>query len=172
MRLFFSRKILILIFTLCPVMASAAVKIGFVDMVKVMEKTMEESPQAEVARKALEKEFLGRDKKLQTERDEILKIEETLNKDTDILSDSRRNELEKEIFIKKREYQERHNEFRKDFSARRDQELNKLRQNVHEIVIKVAEGENYDLVVTQPVLFASTRIDMTELVLQALQRSW
>ena len=172
MRLFFSRKILILIFTLCPVMANAAVKIGFVDMVRIMEKTMEESPQAEVARKALEKEFLGRDKKLQVERDEILKIEETLNKDTDILSDSRRNELEKKIFAKKREYQERHNEFRKDFSARRDQELNKLRQNVHEIVIKVAEGENYDLVVTQPVLFASTRIDMTELVLQALQRSW
>ena len=172
MRLFFSRKILILIFTLCPVMANAAVKIGFVDMVRIMEKTMEESPQAEVARKALEKEFLGRDKKLQAERDEILKIEETLNKDTDILSDSRRNELEKKIFVKKREYQERHNEFRKDFSARRDQELNKLRQNVHEIVIKVAEGENYDLVVTQPVLFASTRIDMTELVLQALQRSW
>ncbi len=172
MRFFLSRKILVLIFLLCPVAASAAIKIGFVDMVRIMEKAMEESPQAKAAHKALEKEFSSRGEKLQAVRDEILKIEETLDKNTDILSDNRRDKLEKEMLVKKREYQEQHNEFRKDLNVRRDQEINKLQQSVHEVIIKVAEKENYDLVVTQPVLFVSNRIDMTELVLQMLQKSW
>lgn len=160
-------KVLILIFLLCPMMASAEVKIGFVNMIEIMEK----SPQAEAARSALEKEFSDRDKKLTKARDEILKLDETLAKDTAILSDSRRTELEKQISTKKRRYSDQQDELRKDFNVRRDQELNKLQKDVHEIVIKVAKAEGYDLVVTQPVLFVSDRIDMTELILQALQRA-
>ena len=54
--------------------AYAQPKIGFVNIAKIME----QSPQAEAARKALEREFSGRDKQLTTARDSVLKLEEKL----------------------------------------------------------------------------------------------
>lgn len=161
------KTLMLLMFAVYPVVASAEMKIGFVDMTEIMEK----SPQFEAARKALEEEFTERDKKLTAVRDEIVKLEKTLREDTAILSDSRRGELEREISSKKRSYNEQQNELRKDFNVRRDQELSKLHKSVHEVVVKIAREGNYDLVVTQPVLFVSNRIDMTGIVLQALQRS-
>ena len=150
---------------LLSAIASAESKIGFVNMAQIMEK----SPQAFAARKALEEEFSSRDKKLTAVRDEILKLEETLKQDGAIMSDSRRGDLEKEILNKKRKYNSQQDELREDFNIRRNEELGKLQKSVHKVIIEVANEANYDLVVTQPVLFASSRIDMTERVLQELQ---
>ncbi len=150
---------------LIPGIVCAEAKIGFVNMAEIMEK----SPQADAARKALEKEFSSRDKKLTAVRDEILKLEETLKQDGAIMSDNRRSELEKEILNKKREYNRQQDELREDFNIRRNEELGKLQKNVHKVIVSVAKNENYDLVVTQPVVFASSRIDLTERVLKELQ---
>ena len=147
-----------------PIIASAEAKIGFVNMVDIMEK----SPQAEAARKSLEKEFASRDKKLTAVRDEILKLEETLKQDAAIMSDSRRAEIEKKVLNKKREYNRQQDELREDFNIRRNEELSKLQKNMHLVIVEIAKKEDYDLVVTQPVLFASSRIDLTERVLQEL----
>ena len=136
-----------------------------------MAEIMEKSPQADAARKSLEKEFSSRDKKLTSVRDEILKLEETLKKDGAIMSDSRRTELEKEILNKKREYNRQQDELREDFNIRRNEELGKLQKQMHEVIVNVAKSEKYDLVVTQPVLFASDRIDLTERVLQELKKT-
>lgn len=146
-------------------MVSAEVKIGFVDMATIMEK----SPQADTARKSLEKEFSDRDKKLTSVRDAILKLEETLKQDGAIMSESRHSELEKEILNKKREYNRQQDELREDFNIRRNEELGKLQKSVNEVILGVAKSEKYDLVVTQPVLFASDRINLTERVLQELK---
>ena len=148
-----------------PIIASAEAKIGFVNMVDIMEK----SPQAEAARKSLEKEFASRDKKLTAVRDEILKLEETLKQEAAIMSDSRRAEIEKKGLNKKREYNRQQDELREDFNIRRNEELGKLQKNMHAVIVEIAKKEDYDLVVTQPVLFASSRIDLTERVLQELQ---
>jgi outer membrane protein len=148
-----------------PIIASAEAKIGFVNMVDIMEK----SPQAEAARKSLEKEFANRDKKLTAVRDGILKLEETLKQDAAIMSDSRRAEIEKKVLNKKREYNRQQDELREDFNIRRNEELSKLQKNMHLVIVEIAKKEDYDLVVTQPVLFASSRIDLTERVLQELQ---
>lgn len=150
-----------------PIIVSAEAKIGFVNMAEIMEK----SPQAEAARKALEKEFSGRDKKLTGVRDGILKLEETLKQDGPIMSDSRRTQLEKEIMNKKREYNRQQDELREDFNIRRNEELGKLQKNVQDVIVRIAKSENYDLLVTQPILFASSRIDLTERILQELQKT-
>lgn len=161
------KNVIFIILLIVPVIASAELKIGFVNMVEIMEK----SPQAEAARKSLEKEFSDRDKKLTAVRDEVLKLEETLKKDAAIMSEKRRTELEKEVQIKKREYNRQQDELREDFNIRRNEELGKLQKYVHEVVFEVAKSENYDLVVTQPVVFASSRINMTQRVLQKMQET-
>ena len=165
MKLYLFGKIIIATLLICPIIASAEAKIGFVNMAEVMEK----SPQSEAARKALEKEFSSRDKKLTAVRDVILKLEETLKQDAAIMSDSRRAELEKDVLKKKKDYNRQQDELREDFNIRRNEELGKLQKNMHEVIVGIAKSENYDLVVTQPVLFASSRIDLTERVLQELK---
>ncbi len=159
-------KIIAVVLVLLPTLVMAETKIGFVNMVELMEK----SPQAELARKGLEEEFSGRDKKLTAARDEVLKLEETLKNDGPIMSDAKRSELEKKILNSKREYNRQQDELREDFNIRRNEELGKLQKKVHEIIIIVAKAESYDLVVTQPVLYASERIDLTARVLEEMKK--
>ena len=156
----------VIILLVFPVVVMAETKIGFVNMVELMEK----SPQAEAARKGLEKEFNSRDKKLTAVRDEVLKFEDTLKNDGPIMNDKNRTELEKKILNRKREYNRQQDELREDFNIRRNEELGKLQKKVHEIIVVVAKAESYDLVVTQPVLYASERIDLTARVLQEMQK--
>ena len=151
---------------LLPVAAAAETKIGYVNLADILEK----SPQADAARKTLEKEFSYRNEKLTAVRDEILKFEETLQNDGAVMTDTRRTELEKEILNKKRAYSRQQEELQEDFNIRRNQEIGDLQKSVNEVVTKLAKSENYDLVVTQPVLFASDRIDMTERVLEELRK--
>ena len=159
-------KLFIVMVLIAPITVMAETKIGFVNMVELMEK----SPQAEAARKGLESEFSNRDKKLTTVRDEVLKLEETLKNDGPIMNDKNRGELEKKILNRKREYNRQQDELREDFNIRRNEELGKLQKKVHEIIVVVAKAESYDLVVTQPVLYASEKIDLTARVLQEMQK--
>lgn len=151
---------------LLPVVAAAETKIGYVNLTEILEK----SPQADAARKTLEKEFSYRNEKLTAVRDEILKFEETLQKDGAVMTETRRSELEKEILNKKREYSRQQEELKEDFNIRRNQEIGDLQKSVNEVVNSLAKSQNYDLVVTQPVLFASDRIDMTDQVLEELRK--
>lgn len=160
-------KIFFVMVMISPMTVLAETKIGFVNMVQLMEK----SPQAETARKGLEQEFANRDKKLTAVRDEVLKLEETLKNDGPIMNDKNRTDLEKKILNRKREYNRQQDELREDFNIRRNEELGKLQKRVHEIIVVVAKAESYDLVVTQPVLYASDKIDLTERVLQEMQES-
>jgi len=159
-------KYFVVMVLIAPITVMAETKIGFVNMVELMEK----SPQAEAARKGLESEFSNRDKKLTSVRDEVLKLEETLKNDGPIMNDKNRGELEKKILNRKREYNRQQDELREDFNIRRNEELGKLQKKVHEIIVVVAKAENYDLVVTQPVLYASEKIDLTARVLQEMQK--
>ena len=159
-------RILAVMLIFAPISVMAETKIGFVNMVELMEK----SPQAEEARIGLEKEFADRDKKLTSVRGEVLGLEETLKNDGPIMSDAKRAELEKKIVSSKREYNRQQDELREDFNIRRNEELGKLQKKVHEIIIIVAKADSYDLVVTQPVLYASDKINLTARVLQEMQQ--
>ena len=151
---------------LLPMIAVAEIKVGYLNLSEIMEK----SPQAEAASKTLEKEFSYRYEKLTAARDEIVKFEETLKKDGTVMTDTRRSELEREILSKKREYIRQQEELKEDFNIRRNQEMGGLQKSVNEVVTGLAKSEKYDLVVTQPVLFASERIDITQRVLEELQK--
>ena len=156
-----------LLLALTSFAAQAETKIGFVDIAQIMEK----SPQADAARQALEREFSGRDKQLTGTRDSILRLEEKLKTDGGIMSEGKRSELEREIVSKKREYNRQRDELREDFNIRRNEELGALQKKVYDVIIEIAKNESFDLVLTQPVLYASDKIDVTEKVLKKLNLS-
>jgi outer membrane protein len=157
--------ILLIIFLLVIYPAAfAETKIGYVNFGQLME----QSSQGQAVRKALESEFSSRDKRLAASRDEILRLEEKLNNDGSIMSESNRNELERDILQKKRDHNRQRDEYREDINIRRNEEVGALQNTVYEVIKQFAEQQKYDLVLTQPVLYASPAVDITDQVLQRL----
>jgi outer membrane protein len=144
--------------------ALAEVKIGFVNIIQVME----QAPQADIARNELEQEFSGRDAKLTAERDAIIELEKKLQTDGEFMSTDELDELERTIARRKLEFNRDREELQEDFNIRRNEELSKLQRAVYDVIVQVAKAENYDLMVTERVLYASERIDITDKVLNRL----
>ncbi len=144
--------------------ANAESKIGYVNFGKLME----ESQQGQAVRKALESEFSSRDKQLGLSRDAILKMEEKLKNDDSIMSEANRIQLERDILSKKRDHNRLRDEYREDINIRRNEEIGALQKKVYEVIKKFSIEKGYDLVLTQAVLYASPRVDITDQVLQRL----
>lgn len=144
---------------------AADLKIGFVNVPKLLEK----APQAEKAKKELEKEFTPRDKKLAAEVKDIKQMEEKLAKDAGIMSEAERQKLERELVNRKRDAKRAQDEFREDFNLRRNEELGKLQREVFEAIQSLAKDEGFDLLLTDGVVYSSEQIDVTEKVSKKLQ---
>jgi outer membrane protein len=145
--------------------AQAELKVGFVNIPKLFET----APQMVKAQKEFEREFSPRSKKLAAEVQDIKQIEERLNKDSGVMSDSERQKLEKEIINRKRKAQQAKDEFLEDLNIRRREEMGKLQREIVEAIQSLAKEENYDLMLTDGVIHASEQIDATEKVQKKLQ---
>ena len=144
---------------------SAEVKIGFVNVAKVLEL----APQAEAARNRIEREFAPKDRELLQQQKDVRSLEDRLVKNAAVLSDVERQRNETEIRAAKRELRRAQDEFREDLNLRRSQELSKLQQKVTEVIQVLAKAEKYDLIVSDGVIFAGSRVDITDMVLEHLR---
>jgi len=147
---------------------AAELKIGFVNVARLLEK----APQAERAKKELEREFKPRDSKLISEQKTIKSMEEKLAKDEAVMSEAERQKLERDLLNRKRDAKRVQDEFREDFNLRRNEELGKLQKSIFEAIQSLAKEENYDLLLTDGVVFAKETIDVTGKIEQKLQASF
>jgi len=153
-------------FTLFSSVSVAELKIGFVNAPRVIE----EAPQAEKARKNLQKEFAPRDKVIAKAQDKLRKAEEKLNRDGAVMSESERQKLERKIRAKSRDLKRTKEEFREDLNIRKNEEFERLRRRVFEVIQSISKKENYDLIVSEGVLHASKKVNITNLVLEQLKK--
>ncbi len=145
--------------------AADAIKVGFVDIAKVMEN----APQAEAARARLESEFAPRDQELVRSQDKLKAMEDRLARDGDIMSEEARHNLEREIIGQRREIKRSRDEFREDFNIRRNEELRKLQKRVSQAIESLARQSGYDLILSNSVLYSSHRVELTGMVLDRLR---
>ncbi|MBM3202486.1 OmpH family outer membrane protein [Candidatus Woesearchaeota archaeon] len=165
------KKMLVLAVTGLLISASAGaadMRTGFVNVARLLEK----APQAEKAKKDLEREFAPRDKKLLAEQKEIKQMEERLARDAAVMSDSERQRLDRDLISRKREAKRLQDEFREDFNLRRNEELTKLQKEIFEAIQTLAKDEKYDLLLTDGVVYASDTIDVTGKVERKLESSF
>jgi outer membrane protein len=156
-----------LIFTFSSlVYAEGELKIGAVQVLKVLE----QSPQYQAAGKALDKEFEPRSKTLIAEQKKIKDLEDRLGKDRAIMSEAEISKLERDIVNKRRDYKRSQDEFREDINFRRNEELAKIQKVIFEAIQKVAKDNNYDVVLSEGVIYASSKADMTQLVIDSLNK--
>lgn len=143
-------------------------KIGFVNVARLLEK----APQAERAKKELEREFSPRDKKLVAEQKSIKAMEERLTKDASIMSQSERDKLDRDLLNRKREAKRAQDEFREDFNLRRNEELTQLQKEIFEAIQSLAKEDSFDLLLTDGVVYASEGIDVTSKVESKLETGY
>ncbi len=143
---------------------AADLKVGVVNAAKVLE----DAPQAEAARRRLEKEFAPRDQDLVAMQKKLRGMEEKLEKDGAIMSDAERMRIERDLTAQKREIRRDQDSFREDFNMRRNEELSKLQRQVSDVIVALARENGFDLILTDGVLYASDKVDITEQVLKRL----
>ncbi len=146
--------------------AEGELKIGAVQVLKVLE----QSPQYQAAGKSLDKEFEPRSKVLIAEQKKIKDLEDKLAKDSAIMSEAEISKMERDILAKRRDYKRSQDEFREDINFRRNEELAKIQKVIFEAIQKVAKDNNYDVVLSEGVIYASSKADMTNLVIETLKK--
>ena len=144
--------------------AMAETKIGVVNIPLLMAN----APQAAEAKKRLEQEFSPKDKQLVALGKAIGKLEAKLSRDAVTMSGKEKRELERDIVSKRREAQRAQQEFKEDFSIRRNEELGKMQNRIIEAVKALAAEGKYDLLLTEGVIYASPQVDVTNKVQEKL----
>lgn len=144
---------------------AADFKVGFVNVAIVLD----QAPQAAAARARIEREFGPRDREILSQQQELRALEDKLVKDVAVLSASERERQEAEIRQLKRELRRSEEEFREDLNLRRSQELSALQRMVTEVIQDMARGENYDLIMTDGVVFAGDKVNITRRVIERLK---
>ena len=146
------------------VAAAADVKIGVVDVAKLLE----EYPQAEGLRKRLDSEFQRRSQELLSQQKQLKNLTDKLTRDGAVMSSSEQTRLEQDIRTRRRQLKASSDEFREDLNLRRNEESQKLRLQLTEVIHQLGKDENIDLILDNAV-YASGRVNLTEKVLARLR---
>ena len=148
-----------------PLVNAEELKIGFVDTARVLK----DAPQADLARKKLEKEFAPRDEKIVSMQKKLKSLDDSQNKNNSVMSDSVRRKLERDMIELKRDIKRAKEEFTEDFNLRRNEELTKLQKLIYLTTVEVAKEDSYDIVLSDSVLYTSKRVDITDKILERLR---
>lgn len=144
--------------------SAAEYKIGFVNT----ERLFREAAPAKRAQQKLEKEFAVRDGEMQKLSKQVRDLQAQLEKDSVTITETDRRNKERDLANLTRDLQRGQREFREDLNLRRNEELASVQERANKVIQQMAEAEKFDLILQDPVVFASQRIDVTDKVIKAL----
>ncbi|MEP7327925.1 MAG: OmpH family outer membrane protein [Betaproteobacteria bacterium] len=155
----------LLLFAVGAAQAQAAeYKIGFVNT----ERLFREAAPAKRAQQKLEKEFAARDADVQRLAKQVRDLQGMLDKDGTTMAESDRRNKERDLANQSRDLQRMQREAREDLNLRRNEELGSVQERANKVIQQIAADEKFDLILQDPVVYASPRIDITEKVIKAL----
>lgn len=139
-------------------------KIGFVST----ERVMRDSAPAQRAQKKLEGEFIKRDQDLGRQAEQLKRMQDELEKNSVTMTENQRRTKERELGDLDRDFQRKRREFQEDVNQRRNEELAQVLEQANRAIRQIAEQEKFDIIF-QDAVFASSRIDITDKVIKALE---
>jgi len=148
------------------IMAEEQTRIAFVNTTRVIEA----SPQAVVVRSTLQTEFAPREAKLVEEQKALMSMEERLVRDGALMSATEKRKLERNIKSKQLSFQSARDSFTEDLTVRRNEELQKMQTEISNVVVTVAKETNFDMVLETGVVYANEKVNITSLVIEALNK--
>jgi len=140
-------------------------KIGVVDP----ERVIEESPQYEAARQALQEEVADRERALREQQAKLDELKKNLERDAPLMSEEELARLQNDIRNRDRKVKYAKAEFQDDFALRQNELRTRLIAQVREVVQELAKEQQIDLIVSEGVVYFSERVDMSAQVIERLQ---
>jgi outer membrane protein len=115
-------------------------------------------------------------RELEQKQNEIASLQDQLNKGTNTLSDSAKNDLYKNIEYKKKNLQREVEDAQADLEADQQKLLQQLGQKILAVIEKYARDNGYTMVVDvssqqTPVLYASPSIDITKEIIEMYDKN-
>lgn len=138
-------------------------KIGYVNS----ERVLREATPAKAAQTKLEAEFSKREKELNDAATRLKAAGDKLEKDSPTLADSERSRRQRDLVEQDRDLQRKRREFQEDLNQRRNEELAAVVERANRAIKQIFDTEKYD-VILQEVIFASSRVDITDKVIRIL----
>jgi outer membrane protein len=143
---------------------AADYKIGFVNT----ERLFRDAAPAKRAQQKLEKEFAARDAEIQKLAKQVRDLQTLLEKDGVTMAEAERRNRERDLANLSRDLTRSQREFREDLNLRRNEEFASVQDRANKVIQQIAEAEKFDLIIQDPVVYASQKIDITEKVIKAL----
>jgi len=143
------------------------IKVGFVDIPFLID----EAPQSKQASIRLEKEFAPRQQGIKSQKQLLADLRQQLDDDNGDLDLIERANLEREFRKTERRVKRDEQEFREELNIQKNLEFKKVRVYVLEAIASFAKRYQYDLIISDGVLFANKKIDVTDEVLSELTQA-
>ena len=159
---------LLFVFASANVMAANAPKIGFVSV----EKILTEAPQVEAVNASMLERFGDRKTELQEMEKEIKSMQENYKRNELVMTEDKLNELKNNIIAKIQEFKQKEALLQQEVTTVRNQELAVLQQSVGSIINDIAKDEKYDLILSEGVVYASEKLDITDKVLERMKKAF
>jgi outer membrane protein len=157
-----------LVFVLVLPAAAQELKLGVVSVPILMDR----APQAKVAMDSLEEEFQPRQREIVAKQKEFEELTAKAQRDVAVMGETERRNLERDLREMQREVTRLQTEFREDLNLRRNEELGNLQRALLQEVQAYAQAAGFDLVVGDGVLYASSAVNITDQVLQAMEANF
>jgi len=139
-------------------------RIGFVDIPYLIQ----EAPQAVEAERRLELEFTPRQEELASERERLDALSADLTDVNSGYSEDDRLQLDREVRALERRIKRSEQDFREELNIQKNNEFKHVRERVLDAIARFGRKHDYDLIVSDGVLYANERIDVTDRILEAL----
>jgi len=139
-------------------------KIGYVNS----ERVLREAEPAKKAQAKLEAEFGKREKDLNDQNAALRAQAEKLDRDSPTLSETEKTRRQRELVELDRDLQRKHREFQEDLTQRKNEELQSVAERANRAIKQIGDTEHYDLILQDPVIYTSARVDLTKKVIDAL----
>ena len=136
-------------------------KIGYVDMRQLLD----QSPQIKLSREAIDREFRPRNDAIAADEKRLQALNKRLQESGGASQVLRNQIRDLELSINRRR-----EDLRQEIVFRRNEAIQQLEDDINAAVAAVAKTEQYDLILSSPVIYANERVDLTVRVLQMLQQ--
>ncbi len=164
-----TRLLLSAVGMLLTVATSQVLALDYVIAVIDPTRIVEQSPQYEAARKALQQEVNEREQDLSSQQSQMEELKKKLERDAALMSEDEIQRLQNDIRNRERKLKYAQAEFREDFALRQNELRTKLAQEVNEVVKELAKEEKIDLIVSEGIVYYSERIDISDKVVERLR---
>jgi len=144
---------------------AADYKIGYVDVRKVVQ----ESEQAQAAKGELEDQVADRKAELKSKRQDIQALQKELDQQGNLMSEEQKKAKQRKLQEAMREFRRLQQKAQEDLDTQKNQVLQDLYDQVFQIVNRIGEKEDFDLILTAPsAMYVADRVDLTQRVLGEL----